>query len=65
MSTSTVESHTVLGTLYPQLVELFKKVPDFGSVGFTVHFYEKEPVRIEWTGTSSKKVAPKAERKTL
>jgi len=44
------------------LLKAFSTIPDFGNVGFTVYFNEGEPVRCEWSGSTSSLLGPRAER---
>lgn len=40
----------------PLLVELFSEAPDYGTLGFTVHFTQNNPTRVEWAGSHSFKL---------
>jgi len=49
----------LLDKLRPDILKAFASIPAYGSIGFLVHFVENEPVRIEWTGSIQRKLAPK------
>jgi hypothetical protein len=49
-------------TIQPELLSAFSQIPDFGTIGLTIHLIEGEPVKIEWSGSTMKKLEPKAER---
>ncbi len=53
---------SLLEKIKPELLIAFSSIPEYGSLGFTVHFNEKEVVRIEWSGSVSNRLLPKAER---
>lgn len=42
--------------LKPELLNAFSNIPDYGSLGFIVHMHQGEPVRVEWSGSLSKKL---------
>lgn len=52
----------LLEKLRPDILKAFASIPAFGSLGFDVHFVEGEPVRVEWSGSIQRKLAPRADR---
>jgi hypothetical protein len=57
------DAEGLLEQIKPQLIDAFSNRPEFGALGFTVHFYERQAVRVEWTGSSSRILAPKRSRR--
>jgi hypothetical protein len=62
MAAATREGAAMLDRLLPDIEKAFTSIPAFGSIGFTVHFHDSEPTRIEWSGAISRQVRPKAGR---
>jgi len=59
---ATTKAVRLLDTVKADLLRAFSSIPDFGTVGFTVFFNEGEPVRCEWSGSTSTLLGPRAER---
>lgn len=53
MSSPNSEAARLLEKVKPEILRAFACIPDFGSLGFTVHFNEGEPVRFECAGSAS------------
>ncbi len=52
----------LLEEINKSFMEAFTSIPEYGTIGFTVHLREQEPVRIEWSGSISHKLPPKGLR---
>jgi hypothetical protein len=59
---ATAQAVALLERLKPDILKAFSTIPQYGSLGFTAHFIEGEPVRVEWSGTIQRKLAPRVER---
>jgi hypothetical protein len=55
-------AEALLEQLRPDILKAFASIPPYGSLGFTVHLVEGQPVRVEWAGSIQRKLAPKASR---
>ena len=62
MTTINFEAENLLEQIKPELLKAFSTIPEYGSLGFTVHLNEKEPVRIEWSSIVSRRLLPVEER---
>ena len=56
------DAKDLLKSVEPELLKAFSSIPKYGSLGFTVHLNDGEPVRIEWIVSTSRKLLQKAER---
>jgi len=56
------EFDVLMGKLRPELTKAFSCIPDYGSLGIVIHFQEKEPVRVEYNGSISRKLPKLSER---
>ena len=57
------EAEDLLKKVEPELLKAFSSIPEYGSIGFTIYLNEKEPVRIEWSGSVSRRLLLKKERR--
>lgn len=49
-------SKSLLHKIEPELVQAFSEVPEYGTLGITVYLHQKEPVRVEWSGSITRKL---------
>ena len=56
------EIESLFQKVEPELLKAFSFVPEYGALSFTVVLNEREPVRIEWGVSTSRKLLRKAER---
>lgn len=62
MAAATNTGAAILESLRPELEKAFRDIPQFGSVGFTVHFVDGYASRIEYSASLSRKVPARLER---
>jgi len=48
--------------LRPEIEKAFRDCPAWGTVGFTVHFVDSEPSRIEYAASVARQIRPRADR---
>ncbi|MFA7126351.1 MAG: hypothetical protein WC182_02150 [Bacilli bacterium] len=56
------EFDQLMGKLRPELTRAFSCIPDYGSLGIVIHFHEKEPIKVEYNGSISRRLAKVNER---
>ena len=49
----------------PELLQAFSFIPEYGSLAFIIHVVEKEPVRLEWKVSTSRKLLRKSDRRNV
>lgn len=56
------DAEKLLEKIKPDLLKAFSSIPDYGTLGLNIHFQEKEAVRVEWSGSISRRLLGKEVR---